>query len=121
METNIIYKVTNVVNDEVYIGATTNSLEERKKDHLRKTAKKVGSYFQEAIGTYGPEAFLWEQIDTATTTDELAQKEIKYIEEFGKTFGSTDQFRYPRVKHRISTQNTCTLSSYFISEWRNDA
>lgn len=82
MHDNIIYKVTNVITDECYIGATTKSLEERKTDHLQKAEKKVGSYFQEAIGTYGPEAFQWEQIDTASSTDELAQKEIKYIEEF---------------------------------------
>lgn len=79
---NIIYKVTNVSNNEFYIGATTKALEERKKDHHQKSSKKVGSYFHEAIGTYGPEAFLWEQIDTASNIDELAQKEVKYIEEY---------------------------------------
>jgi group I intron endonuclease len=79
---NIIYKATNLLTKEVYIGATTKSVEDRKIDHLQKSEKKVGSYFQEAIGTYGPEAFQWEQIDTASTNDELAQKEIKYIEEY---------------------------------------
>ncbi|MBA4155817.1 NUMOD1 domain-containing DNA-binding protein [Flavobacterium sp.] len=79
---NIIYKVTNILNNECYVGATTKTLEERKIDHLQKSEKNVGSYFQEAIGTYGPEAFLWEQIDTASTIDELAQKEIQYINQY---------------------------------------
>lgn len=82
MVTNIIYKATNTITQEVYIGATTKSLEERKRDHLQKANKKVGSYFQEAIGTYGPEAFSWEQIDTASSNDELASKEIRYISEY---------------------------------------
>lgn len=82
MNGNIIYKVTNVLTNECYIGATTKSLEERKIDHLQKTEKKVGSKFQEAIATYGIESFTWEQIDTASNMDELAQKEIKYIHEF---------------------------------------
>lgn len=82
MENKIIYKVTNTITKEVYIGATTKSLEERKIDHLQKANKKVGSYFQEAIGTYGPDAFTWEQIDTASSNDELASKEIQYIYDY---------------------------------------
>ena len=82
MENNIIYKVTNTITKEIYIGSTTKSIEVRKADHLQKSNKKVGSYFQEAIGTYGPEAFTWIQIDTASSNDELASKEIKYILEY---------------------------------------
>lgn len=82
MENKIIYKVVNVQTGEVYIGATSKTLEARKEDHLQKANKKVGSYFQEAIGTYGSGAFSWEQIDTASDNDELASKEIKYILEY---------------------------------------
>ena len=82
MQNKIIYKVVNIQTNEVYIGATVRSLEERKADHLQKADKKVGSYFQEAIGTYGPDAFIWEQIDIASSNDELASKEIKYISEY---------------------------------------
>lgn len=83
MQNKIIYKVVNIQTNEVYIGATVKSLEERKADHLQKASKKVGSYFQEAIGTYGPAAFKFEQIDTASSNDELASKEIRYISEYG--------------------------------------
>lgn len=82
MKKGIIYKVTNTITDEIYVGATTNSLEQRKRDHIQKANINIGHRFQEAIGTYGPEAFIWEQIDTASDLDELAKKEIKYIEEF---------------------------------------
>lgn len=82
MEYSIIYKAENTLTGEIYIGATTKSLEERKQDHIQKANKKVGSYFQEAIGTYGPEAFTWEKIDTAETPNELAEKESKYIFDF---------------------------------------
>ena len=74
-----IYKAENIENGFVYVGATTKSLEERIVDHLQKASKGTGSYFQEAIGTYGPEAFTWEQIDTAYNENELAQKEKNYI------------------------------------------
>lgn len=76
---HLVYKVTNQETGETYIGATTKSIEERKADHLQKANKGIGSYFQEAIGTYGPNAFIWEQIDTANSINELAEKEKQYI------------------------------------------
>jgi len=82
MDNIIIYKALNSITQEVYIGATTKSLEKRKRDHIQKATKKVGNYFQEAIGTYGPEAFYWEQIDTAENSNELAEKESKYIYDY---------------------------------------
>ena len=76
---HLVYKVTNQETGESYIGATTKSIEERKADHLQKASKGIGSYFQEAIGTYGPNAFIWEQIDTANSINELAEQEKQYI------------------------------------------
>lgn len=78
-EMKIVYKVTNQETGKVYVGATSKSIEKRKEDHLQKAQKKGGTYFQEAISTYGPDAFTWEQIDSATTSNELAEKEKKYI------------------------------------------
>jgi hypothetical protein len=75
----IIYKVTNKVNGKHYVGVSTKSLEERKKDHIKNSKKGKTYAFQNAIGTYGADAFNWEQIDTANSTDELAQKEKDYI------------------------------------------
>ncbi|MFD0762725.1 NUMOD1 domain-containing DNA-binding protein [Lutibacter aestuarii] len=78
----IIYKAQNLENGLVYIGATTNSVAQRKLDHLERANRGESGKFQEAISTYGVDAFEWEQIDTASSTDELAQKEKQYIDEF---------------------------------------
>lgn len=75
----IIYKATNIITDKTYIGATSKSIDDRKKDHEQKASKEIGCKFQEAIGTYSPEAFTWEQIDTANDSNELAEKEKLYI------------------------------------------
>lgn len=75
----VIYKAQNKKNGKVYIGATTKTVEERKTDHIQKSEIGTGSYFQKAIGTLGPEAFTWEQIDTANDVNELAEKEKQYI------------------------------------------
>lgn len=78
---SIIYKVINDQTNEVYIGATTKSIEERKEDHYQKTKSGSDVKFHNAIDTYGPDSFRWVQIDTANNADELAQKEIKYIQD----------------------------------------
>ncbi|WP_159950913.1 NUMOD1 domain-containing DNA-binding protein [Polaribacter septentrionalilitoris] len=75
----LIYKVVNKEKKKVYIGLTTKSIEERKKDHIKKSKKGKNYSFQNAIATYGLDAFKWEQIDEATTIDELAKKEKEYI------------------------------------------
>ncbi|MBC8767357.1 GIY-YIG nuclease family protein [Arenibacter sp. BSSL-BM3] len=82
MSKKIIYKATFIETGQVYIGATGKSLEERMQDHVQKSNKGLGGYFQEAIGTYGPEAFAWEQIDTANDVNEMAAKEKRYIMEY---------------------------------------
>ena len=78
----IIYKVINTETNEIYIGATRNSVDERKNDHIQKSDNGKGYKFHNAISTYGANAFRWEQIDTASTNNELAFKEIKYISEY---------------------------------------
>ncbi len=78
----LIYKVVNIKNGWVYVGSTTSTIEERKKDHIQKSYSGTGHQFQEAIGTYGPDSFKWEQIDIANNSNELASKEKDYIVEY---------------------------------------
>ena len=78
----IIYKVQNTITGECYIGATTKSIEERKQDHLQKANSRHGQKFHDAIYSTGADNFKWEQIDTASNTNELAEKETKYIYDF---------------------------------------
>jgi len=78
----IVYKVENIHNGWVYIGSTTSTMEERKRDHVQKADNGTGHYFHQEIATFGPEAFNWEQIDTAETANELAAKEKDYILEY---------------------------------------
>jgi predicted GIY-YIG superfamily endonuclease len=75
----IVYKVTHKESGQSYIGVTTDTMESRKADHIQKANKSSGGPFQDAIATQGPEAFVWTQIDTANSIDELAQKEKEYV------------------------------------------
>lgn len=77
----VIYKVTNIINGKIYIGQTTKTVKLRRAYHLSaRHTKKY--YFYNALNKHGYENFIWEEIDTAETRDEIDQKE-KYWQ---KTF-----------------------------------
>ena len=75
----VIYKVTNKQDGKVYIGATTTTIKQRQLDHTQRAVKGEDTKFYNAMATQGLNNFKWEQIDTASTKDELAQKEKAYI------------------------------------------
>lgn len=83
----IIYKVTNNINNKIYIGQTKFSLEERKKRHWndantlnRKTVK-----FHNALLKYGLNNFIWEVIKECDNQEELDYYEKFYIALFNST------------------------------------
>lgn len=84
----IIYKVTNIINNKIYIGQTINSLNNRKKRHYNHI--NDGSYFHNALLKYEKENWKWEQIDTAYSREELDKKE-KYWIEFYDTFDNKEK------------------------------
>ncbi len=115
MKNNIVYKVTNLETEEVYVGITTKSIEDRKKDHLKKSKKGKSYAFQNAIATYGADAFIWEQIDTAVTTNELAKKEKEYILEYNSKeqgYNSDSGGGFQKTVYQYDIETGLLLSKY---------
>jgi group I intron endonuclease len=112
----IIYKVTNKINNKIYIGQTVNKLIYRKKGHVKSTEKGSTTYFHCAIRRYGIEMFSWKIIDKVNSKEELNNKEQywikKYksnIKEFGYnlTSGGKQNGKYnDEVKQKISIKLT---------------
>lgn len=75
----IIYKVTNIINNKIYIGQTIHELEIRKRQHENAFKYGAKNAFAKAINKYGKENFRWEIIDKANSIDELNKKEEYYI------------------------------------------
>ena len=78
--TGYIYKITNDINDKVYIGLCTTSIEERfathKKDRLKRVCEKRPLY--DAMNKYGVEHFYIEQIEECDI-DDLGLREQYWI------------------------------------------
>lgn len=90
----IIYKITNTQNNKVYIGQTINSLEQRWKRHQNDALNNIiDTHFARAIRYYGVNAFIAEVIDTASSQEELSQKErywIQYYDSVNTGYNETD-------------------------------
>lgn len=83
----IIYKVTNLVNNKIYIGQSVNSLQHRKSEHY-KDAKRLNRntvYFHNALLKYNKEDFRWEIVDNSNSIEELNAKEIYWISYYNST------------------------------------
>lgn len=82
----IIYKVTNDVNDKVYIGQTVYLLENRWEWHLRGAENpNDNSKFHKAIRDIGKEHFRIEEIDRVSK-DILDDAEVNYICKYNSFF-----------------------------------
>ena len=90
----IIYKITNKINNKIYIGQTIRTLEERFNRHKNDAINNIlDTHFARAIRYYGIENFTAEIIDTANTQDELNLKEqywIKYYNSVENGYNETD-------------------------------
>jgi hypothetical protein len=72
----IIYKITNLVNNKIYIGQTRGTLLNRWNSHCR---NKKNSLITFAINKYGRKNFKIEQIDEASNLQDLNIKEALWI------------------------------------------
>jgi group I intron endonuclease len=82
-----IYKITNLVNQKVYIGQTVQKNPKmRWYAHLADARRGKKSYLYDSIRKYSKESFVWEVIDCAASIDELNDKEehwLNYYKEQG--------------------------------------
>lgn len=89
-----IYKISNKINDKVYIGQTIRPIEDRFKRHINDAINNIlNTHFARAIRKYGKENFYIEMIDSAETQDELNLKEqywIRYFNSVNNGYNETD-------------------------------
>lgn len=80
---NIIYKITNRVNNKVYIGLTTQGLLQRQREHICRFNRGERDHkLYNAMRKYGIESFSFEPICSALLEEHLKELEIYFITEY---------------------------------------
>jgi group I intron endonuclease len=77
-----IYKITNKINNKIYIGQTIGTLVNRFRFHVNSANNNARSAIHRAIIKYGKENFIIEELARASSRKELNELEIKFIQEF---------------------------------------
>lgn len=86
-----VYKITNKVNNKVYIGITSKGISARWKEHIYSAEHGCPFKLHNAIRKYGKENFSIELIDFCNSWEELTEKEQYYISEYKSL---QDEFGY---------------------------
>jgi len=89
-----IYKITNIQNNKVYIGQTIRPIKDRFHRHINDAMNNIlDTHFARAIRKYGKDNFIIEEIDSATSQDELNKLEqywIQYYNSVENGYNETD-------------------------------
>lgn len=119
-----IYKITNKINNKIYIGQVYNkTVQDRFNRHIKEANSKNPILVDRAIYKYGKDNFIVKQIDEATSLKELNQKEKYWIKFYNSTDknigynltaggdgGNTYLYKTPEemdeIKHKLSISNS---------------
>lgn len=122
----VIYKITCLKNNKIYIGQTKNTSRRRFEHHVKGAlTNDLDTHLARAIRKYGPENFILEDIDFAENQEDLTEKEyywINFYESFkpdigynetnnkNKCGGNTYKFKsieeMQKIKRKISKANS---------------
>jgi len=127
----IIYKITNSINNKIYIGQTITTLKKRWNKHCSEARLNKSMAIARAIIKYSSKNFTIEQIDSANTKEELNQKEINWIQHYqscsrekgynislgGNNVNLCPEAEARRIKKLIKQVHQYDLNGSFIKTW----
>lgn len=99
----VVYKATNLINNKVYIGQTTRSLQIRRLGHLQCMRDGMDSYFYNALRRHGSGNFNWQVICICPDIDSLNEQEQYYI----KYYNSMDR----EAGYNLTSGGSCCIMS----------
>lgn len=84
-----IYKITNKVNNDFYIGKTSKTIEERFAKHISNHKSNIQTHLYRAFHKYGCENFSIELLEEILDETKVNDKEIEYISKLSPQYNMT--------------------------------
>lgn len=124
-----IYKITNTMNNKIYIGMTTRDVETRFKEHIESALydKTKNTHLYKSIKFYGKNKFIIETIYETQSFEDLCNKEQYYIKYFnslnpsgynylmgGKSNYKLSEEHILNISKPVKATNTVTKQEYFF-------
>lgn len=105
----VIYKITNIVTQDFYIGKTIRSLKHRMRQHIYDAfIRNSQTYLHRSIRKYGREKFIIEIVDTVYSNHLLNEKEIYWIQKLTPKYNMTkggDVSKSPKYIESLKNRN----------------
>lgn len=137
-----IYKITNTINNKVYIGKTINFQKRYiayKAGFKKKDVRKINQYFLNSIEKHGPQSFTFEIVEVCPV-EILADRELYWMTAHNstdQTFGynlrmdsSTGMITHETTREKISkrvkqeyangTRSAEAVGAFFSEMWKDD-
>lgn len=77
----LVYKISNTVNDRLYVGLTTGSLQKRWREHKCAANFNTDKPLYRAMQKHGVEKFKIELLYTATSFEDMREAEMRFIKD----------------------------------------
>ena len=111
-----VYKITNALTNDVYVGSTTQSFNQRLRQHktvynkYNSGCEKSKTMLYEAIKQYHHSNFIFEIVTILQNDNKIRELEQHYIQLYNSTYN-----KYKTISTNISTTNT---GRKFDDEWK---
>lgn len=111
-----IYIIKNTINKKVYIGQTTQKVEDRFKQHLKLLKSNSNQIIHKAIKKYGKDKFYYEILECGVDVQDLNKKEEYYIKIYNSvengyniSYGGGQSRRTPLISSEEDIKDIITL------------
>ena len=126
-----IYKIYNIINDDIYVGSTTRKLSERMAEHRRRTnSRYIQLPIYKSFSEHGVDNFFIELIEKCPCNDkeELHKKEGEYIRSLKPSLNkaiagrTTKEYREDNREHmkeytKLWRENNKEYMAQKVKEW----
>lgn len=117
-----VYLITNLENNKIYVGSTTNSFKERWMTHIQKlrSNKHPNQHLQSSFNKYGENKFKFSILEVQTNIQTILEREQYYLD-FYKSYDRNIGYNIEKdvYKREVSEETKAKISETLKSKYKS--